>query len=468
NPDADKMKDKLVYRTYPSYIYFLRQGVQVALEGLHVEPGDERLQTLLLTLQTVEMTRCELFSSEEYVTRFGAEEGSEETTETASELLSQLEEKWPLLAHSSTPRIVGLALEQTMEMGDSRSSLRLLKLLSSKPALSAQNGGNSLLKALDYGDKDVRYAAATAAVQHWPLGSPGQADKVVRVLTAALQQATAKTALLVFDDFGARNELSYVLRQKGVTTVGCRANPPEINSSLNLQPAVDAVFLTANVGQGKFQRVLESLKSDVRTGGVPIYVVVDSSTKSVQVPKDEDIKGTIKLGQVKSPDFESMVTSQLLQRSNTPLTEKKEQTVLRALEALLDVPPQATSYKLQELEPGLVRALRGYSEEVQDGALRALSRFGSPDAVLPVSKKLAQEGPSADLKAQACRTLASIFRRTGQQAPKKAVSRLRTMLEHDSADVRRAAAEALGAAGLSAEEVLDLQAEYSRLQPVGQ
>mgnify|MGYP000527065853 CR=1 FL=1 len=468
NPAAEKLKNKLVYRTYPNYIYFLRQGVQLALEGLRLQPDSKRLQTLLLTLQTVEMTRCELFSSEDYVARFGGKSTDQQTTEVASDLLNQFEENWHLLARTSTPEVVGLALEETMKMGESRSSLRLLKLLADKPVLTAKNGGNSLLEALDYGDKDVRYTAAIAALEHWPLGSPGQSKKVVRVLSAVLRQATAKTALLVFDELNARNRVAHELRRKGVTTVGCGANAPEINSSLNLQPAIDAVFLTANVSKRRFHRILKDLKSDVRTSDVPIYVVFDPSTKYVEVQGDTDIKSMIELEQVKSPDFESMVTAQLLQRSNTPLTEKKEQTVLRAVRALMDVPPEATSYELGRLEPGLVKALRGYSEEVQDAALRTLARFASPDVLLPVSQKLIQDGMSADIKAQACRTLAAVLRRSDKAAPKKVVSRLREMLENDDVDVRRAAAEALSTAGLTDEEVLDLKAEYSRLQPAGQ
>lgn len=468
NPDAEKLKNKLVYRTYPSYIYFLRQGANVALEGLRVKPNDMRLQTLLLALQTVQMTRCELFSSEDYLTRMGGESLDEGTTEVASELLSQFEEKWPMLARVSSPEVVGRALEETMSMGDSRSSLRLLNLLADKPALSVENGGDSLLAALDYGDKNIRYTAATAAMNQWPLGAPQRSDDVVRVMSAALQQATAKTALLVFDNFNARNHVAHVLRGMGVTTVGSKANTPEINSSLNMQPAIDAVFLTANVGQGKFRRVLKGLKDDVRLEGVPIYVITDPSTASVSVPQDEAIKGQISLGQVKSPDFKSMVTDQLLERSNTPLTEQKEQMVLRAVRALLDVPPEGTKYKLEKLQEALERAMRGYSEQVQDAALRALARFGSAEALLPVSMKLAQDGASPDLKAQACRTLASILRRTGKGAPEKVATRLRDMLKHEESSVRSAAAEALGAAGITDQELLELKAEYSRLQPAGQ
>ena len=235
-----------------------------------------------------------------------------------------------------------------------------------------------------------------------------------------------------------------------------------------VQPAIDAVFLTANIGEGTFRRVLNSLKSDVRLDGVPIYVIIDSSTVSVTVPEDEDIKGQISLGQVKSPDFESMVTDQLLQRSNTPLTEQKEQMVLRAVSALLNVPPEATKYKVQELEPALKRAMLGYSEQVQEAALRVLARIGSAEAMLEVKEKLPQDDASPELKAQVCRTLASILRRTGAAPSDKVLERLRNVLDHDDSGVRRAAAEAVGSAGLADEELLELKTDYSRLQPAGQ
>jgi len=462
NPEGAALKDKLVYELVPGYLYFPRAGSEVALAGLRLDPQSEPLQGLLLALVTVQKQRCEVFSSDDLLVRLGGEQVSKETKEEAGALLGELRDRWAVMCHLASPGVVGKALEIALSVGDGGASLSLVNALGSKVALKPEAGGKSLLLALDFGDKDVRYNAAIELVKNAPDGSFGEVEKVMHVMGAALKAAAAKNALLVLDDLNVRNILSGLIRQQGVATIECGTDAGRINMSLNLEPAVDIVFLTGNLPEGVFKSVLDRLRADVRTKTVPLCVVIDPRRESVPVEKYEGVGLVLRLGELRAEKVSALLQEQVLQKRQTPLAEEKEALVLRAARALEAVNAAATKYPLGLLEPALLDALRGHSEGVQSAALGALGRFGSVRAVDAAAGILAAEGSSAQLKAVACRAIASVLRRTGQTASAEVVKALSEALGSESEAVREAAAEAMGAAGIPASQMLELIAKYAR------
>jgi len=446
----------------PNYLYYMRAGSEVALDGLALEPHNEELQSLLLAMVTVEMARCEVLSSDEMQSGLGAVEVRPETKQEAANMLADLSVRWPILAHLCSPAVVGRALELTLGMGEGAASLHLVKALGGKEGLRAADGGAALLAALDSGDKSVRYNAAVELVRHAPDGGFGEAEKVMHVLSAALRQAAAKNALLVFDNLNTRNTLSSLLGEQGIAAVECTADAARINMALNLEPAIDAVFVTGNLPETSFAVLLERLQTDVRTKTVPLFVVVDPQREAADVSEREGITAVLSLGDLRAEKMSPLMAEHVLSKSPTPLTEEKEAVVLKAAEALGLVNPQATEYELGLVEPALVDALRGYSEPVQSAALRALARFGSAQVVGPASEIVASDSSSTELKVLACRTIAAVLRRSGEAADQKTVKTLMDTLASQEKALREAAAEALGAAGIPEPQALDLKAEYAR------
>ena len=462
NADAAELTGKLDYELVPNFLYYLRAGGEVALEGLALEPGNELLQSLLLALVTIEASRCEVLASDEMPSSLGGGQVREETKAEAAGRLEDLLVRWPVLCHLCSPAVVGRALELTLAMGEGAASLRLTKALGSKEGLTVEGGGSSLVAALDSGDKGVRYHAAAELVKHSPEGTFGEPQKVMHVLSAALRQAAAKNALLVFDNLNTRNMLSAILQEQNVASIGCSADAVRINMALNLEPAIDSVFLTGNLTDTSFESLLSGLKADVRTKTVPLFVVVDTEMESADLSRYEGITSALSIDDLRAEKIGPLMEEHVLTQSPTPLTEEKEAIVLKAARALALVDPLMTRYDLSLVESALIDALRGYSEEVQGAALRALARSGSAGVASPASEIVASEASSGELKIVACRAIAAVLRRSGQPAGEDVVNRLLEALVGGDQAVREAAAEALGAAGIAPADALALKARYAR------
>ena len=123
--------------------------------------------------------------------------------------------------------------------------------------------------------------------------------------------------------------------------------------------------------------------------------------------------------------------------------------------ALANVAPTQTEYRLAVLEPSLVKALTGDGDEVSAAALASLASFGSAAAVEPLGRIVAGDA-AEELKAAACGAVAAILGRTGEGASEGVVGVLKNTLAGDVQALKEAAAEALAAAGLSAEDILAL------------
>ncbi|MCK4375694.1 MAG: HEAT repeat domain-containing protein, partial [Candidatus Brocadiae bacterium] len=106
-----------------------------------------------------------------------------------------------------------------------------------------------------------------------------------------------------------------------------------------------------------------------------------------------------------------------------------------------------------DVELPLIKALTGYSEEVASAAVGSLAAFGSGQSVDPLSRLVAGAG-SEQLRVAACRAAAAVLKRTAGGASEEAVAVLTEALAGDVQALKEAAAEALSAAGLSADDVL--------------
>ena len=456
---ASKLQNKLTYRMVPNYLYFPAIGVRVALNGLELDPNNERLRALMVAMVTVQMSRCKMVSSDNLSAQLGEDMVTDAMKSDAADRLTDLEERWPLLCRMAGPGVVGRAVELALDAGASPAALDLVQILGTKSGLTRKQGGDSLLRALDAGDKRVRYHAAIQAVRHAPLGEFGDARKVMKVMSATLKGAAAKTALLIVNDLNIRNKLAFLIRNNGLSTVGCSAIPSRVNKSLNLQPSVDIIFVTADVPPARYERVHTLLKQDVRTQSIPLYVLAGDS--AVNVSDYSGISGVLSPAQVRADKINSLLQQQVLEQRNAGDAERSEELLMAALKALEPIQPEATDYPLGRLETALLDSLRGYSEDLELVALRVLATIGSYEAVQPIGKIVDDQESSAELKVQACKTIASILRRTGKVAPAKTVGVLQDALGTGSKKVREAAAEALGAAGLKSSEELEYLSDYA-------
>jgi HEAT repeat protein len=456
NAEGETLPEKLTYEMVPNYLYYQRMATELALDGLAVAPGDAELRSLLAAALVRQMALCEYFRTSEF--RFGGRDLTEQTQQDAAERAEKFGLQIPIVLRMLDAPTVAGALELALDAESGPAALYLVKALGTKLAATRQvpqaETADALVAAMNSGDRDVRYNAAIVLTASCPDGTCGPADQTMDVLAAALQAAAQRRALVVINDFQTRNSLAGILREQGVGTVETRAHEGSIESALYLEPSVDAIFFTGNLPDLLFGRVLEMLKSDPRTKDLPLYVVMGPGETAADVADYEGVDQVMTADDIRLEKLEPIIQD-VLSESRSAFTDEEETVVLKAVAATNEVDPADTAYPLAVLEPPLVQALRGYSEEVTAGVIDALASFGTGESLKPLGRIVAS-GSTQELKIAACEAMAAIMRRTLSVPPQTAEEALIDALAGEDQALRRAAAEALGTAGLEAETQMDV------------
>jgi len=446
NPAAPELADKLTCEIVPAYVYYQRQGAECALNGLALAPESPELKSLLVALMCRQLALAQAHAA-------GAD--SQEAAR-----LADLTERVPMLCHVVDSSVAGGALLHTLSVGDGAASLTLVKVIGAKAGAQSGTAADALTAALRSTDKDVRYRASIEIVKLSPSGTIGDPELTMQVMSAALKYAATKTALVAVNDLQLRNELSAALDDQGLASIGCSADVGGVRYALSVEPAVDVVFLDGNVPENIFRAAYNKLKADARTGGAPLSVIVNPSKQAAKLSDYVGITRVLSPDHVRAQALEPLLRTALAE-PHTGLGEQKADVILLAAQVLQQVDPETTKYPLAMLEPSLIGALRGYGEPVAMAATTDLARFGSEASLAPLGALLADTGLSVELKAAACRAIAVTAQRTGAVPGAGTVDALRRALGSDEPAIRQAAAEALGVAGLSPDEILELVGAYA-------
>jgi HEAT repeat protein len=445
NEAPEKLQDKLSCELAPNFLYYQRQGAEYALQALSLNPENLSLKSSLVALLCRQLRLVKTL----------APEASKDVKKDAEARLAALEKQVPLICHLYDADVIGMSLKRAQALQDSWVSLYLTEILGSKAGPDAGVAAQALGEGLGAPDRDARYRASVEMVRLSPTGAIGEPEKVMQVLSAALKRAASKNALLVFNDLQERNRLRTALGKLEMQGVECDAVPGAIDEILRLEPAVDVVFVTGNVPDAVFRTLFNKLKSDIRTAALPTYVMIDATQQAADVSKYEGLSGVLSPDDIRAAKLGPIVQP-ILSRRTSALAQEQGDIVLQAAEALRNVDPKTTKYPLGLLEPSLIGALRGYGEPVSMAVVADLKSFGSAKSLGPLSQVAADKDNSPELKARACYAIASVLKRTQAKPPAEVVEVLKASLKSDNKSVREAAAEALGVAGLSGMDLLEI------------
>ncbi len=457
NPAGEALADKVVYEEVPNYLYYQRMTAEVALDGLAAEPGNKDLQALLAAALVRQFALCEFFKTADI--RLGGQELEAQVKQDAAQRAAEFAVEVPVVLRMLAAPVLAQALQLTLGANDGPASLLLVKTLGDKLAAAGPDALDAetavaLAAALGSGDKDVRYNAAIVLVSADPAAALAPAQEVMDVMGAALAAAADRNALVIMDNFELRNKLVKVLRDQGVATIESGVLEDRIESALTLEPSVDIIFLAGNVPAGRLGRIVtDLLGGDPRTKAAPLYVVLDPADEAPGLGDYANITAVLSTDDLRSAKIQPILQEQVFAQSRSAFTEQEEALVLKAARALDAVNPLQTQYPLGDVELPLIKALTGYSEEVASAAVGSLAAFGSGQTVDPLSRLVAGEG-SEKLRVAACRAAAAVLKRTVGGASEEAVAVLTEALAGDVQALKEAAAEALSAAGLSADDVL--------------
>lgn len=455
-PAGSDLTQKVTYVEVPDYLYYQRMAAEVVLEGMALAPADEELRALLGAALVRELALCEYFKTADL--HMADKEAADKVKQDASDRAAKFEVQVPVVLRLLQLPVAARVLDMLISVNDGEASLYVVRTLGDKltaegPGALDQQSTNALVAALDSGDKDVRYNAATVLVSAAPMGDPAFSVQAMDVMSAALKAAADRTALVAMDNFQMRNNLVTLLRSLGMATTEC--DTVQIEHALSVQPSVDIVFLTGNLTETRFAGVMRVLREDPRTKAVPLYVVVDPAAAAPDMANQEGVTAVITPDDLREAKLQPVLEKEVLAKSRSAFTEQEQAIVLKAARALVGVDPLTTSYPLEVVEPSLIKALTGYGADVTAAVEAALEAFGSAESVEPLSKVVAASD-SVDLKIGACRAMAAVMKRAGATATEDEVAVLRAALAGQDQALRQAAAEALGEAGLSPEDQMAL------------
>jgi tetratricopeptide (TPR) repeat protein len=447
----------VLYEEVPDFLYHKDMAENLALEGLEIEPASTELQALLGAALVRQLAVCEQVRLAESP----AEEAGEVAAaqhEAAVERADMLADQIPMALRLMSTSTLARALDMALDVEDGAASLYLVKTLAdrlaARPMAAEPEAMDTLARAIDSRGRHVRYNAAVTLVASCPDGACGDPEKTMAALSATLRAATARTALVVIGDFQTRNTLGELLRDCALQAVEAPVNEGGIQAALSLQPSVDVVFLSANVPDLLFGRVLEMVQEDPRTRGVPVYAVIGPGDEVADVVHREGIAAVLPVDDLRPVKIQPIADA-VLARSLSAFTDEEEALVLKAVQAVQAVDPEATAYDLPMLEPALVMALTGYGEDVTRGAIGALVPFGSPE-VLPHLGKIVAGDASTEVKVAACKAIVAVVTRTQAAVPPDTVAAVKNALVAEDAALQQAGAEALSVAGLEAGELVGL------------
>ena len=448
--EASELPEKLTYDLVPNYLYYQRQGSELALEALSLQPQSETIQSMLLTAMVRELELVSLAAESGFGTQ---------TTSDALARKAKLAVDLPVACRIYDAEVVGMALDLAIELNDPTAALYLVEQLAEKSGAGKGAAAGALVHALSMPDKDVRYQAAIAIMKISPLGEIGNPDAVVQVMSAALQYAEARTALLVFEAKDEQNRLASVVREQGINALESDMSAGTIQHLLVLEPTIDIIFVDGNTSDSAMASVMQELRSDVRTRAVPTYVITDQGKPAADLSAYEGIEAVLTPDHIRVIELEPILKPTLAPRPS-PFAVKRGEVVLLAAQTLLGVDPATTNYSIAALEPSLISSLKGYGPGVQMLSVLNLERFGT-EASLPALTELVTAGETTELKAASCNAIARVAERSGMPLPEATMTAVAEALKSDEQALREAAAEALGNGGAPALEVLEHVSAYA-------
>lgn len=349
------------------------------------------------------------------------------------------------------------------------------KMLPSKEeGLGSDKSGTVLIAALDHADKTVRYAAATALAHLDPKLQFFNSEKVVPILADAVGEWGMRVVVVVDQDYRQRNTSRDQLQKQGYL-VYTASNGFDLMQRLEESPVKDAIIIAGDllpslkdeyggpidVPEQKAETLVEKLAKDWRAEKTPVFISLPENAEQaakIQTAFEGKVAGFIQKP-FAGADMKGLIETALkdAQLPNVNRVEA-EDVSLRAATALGTVDPAKSQYELAKAAEALVKTLDTRADNLRIAACHALglaanhgdgsAAKGKINAVTDV-----YQAQDATLTPE---VRAAFLYAIGQLDPTtdNAVTIIKAALKHEDAQVRAAAAEAVGHALTISPELL--------------
>lgn len=248
--------DKLVARDVPALVYATELAKASALDGVKADPASAEARSMLAQANLAEANLIKTSIAQ-----------GDETVKALEALVPEFE----MAALATGPATLRQALEAGLKYEQPNVSVGAIEALA-KVEERAELGSSALVKALDSGDKRVRYAAATALV----VASKGVAvpatDKVVDALAQAVTEEAVRVVQVIGNDEGLVQASKEASGERSFSVAGASSAIKGLQSLL-VNPGTDVVVLQEILADGLPEDVINNIKKDTRMANTKVVVV---------------------------------------------------------------------------------------------------------------------------------------------------------------------------------------------------
>lgn len=492
----NKEEEKLSFRDVPEFVFNDELAEEACYQALRLDESYDAIIPLLICVCLSQYNKGELG-----LTSFQAQLARGEITQ---EILTKLQADlapaksglffgvggtgkylYRALEKSLTDKNVLVAVSCINALGECAKSddlpLALTQKLSSrdKSRIEQENKqkiGQPLITALSDDDKRVRYAAAGLLSKIAPTTHFVGEEKVIPVIAEALGESGVRVVLIIEENGEVRAQLKKELVRLNCfpieTMTGkdglerAKRFPSEDLIILNDKTANQVVFsVVTPLGTGVAETVFDSLRNDLRTKSVPIFILTD--------PENMDVNKAIFKENAKAyltKPIDKVLLEGALNDAFSSEEAKKdskshaEVIAQRAAESLANLELANCVFPYLNAVDSLIAALEVNPDQVRIPVMNALGKFGDKKSVIPLTKVFRNTDNKKEIRIAACQALAGVFNHTQEPMAAEAYEMLIEGLKQGDFDIQFALAQVFGNAQLTPQQRREVF-ELMRLHP---
>lgn len=373
-----------------------------------------------------------------YVTEIGELESLAESGEDVAELLEAVRGEGHVAVLIAGVDAIDAALQAAVSQNDVGSGVSLIRTLG-----EVANGPTPGLRAALASKDGALRSEAAISLGRLALSNRGSVSgEVVSALGEVAGREVLRIAMIIDSDAARSSSIASALEDSGMLVTTADSGALGLGLLRRL-PGVDVLLVAESLPDITTQEVVSNVKADSVLGDTPVVIV------AADVEAASELYGDQAAGAVSGPGDLATVEEALSDQLNAD-REQANALSVHAADVLGRL--AGAGQEISGALDGLARTLVGRPDEVTIPAARALGIGGTSSQAGGLMAVLADDTRSDEVRAACGHALASIFSRGAGPGGDQA-SALSAIVNSDAAlAVRAAAAHALGALGLSADD----------------
>lgn len=313
-----------------------------------------------------------------------------------------------------------------------------------------EGGAQPLVRALTYGDRQVRFLATESLAMALPTEGFTGCEIVPVVLNEALRQTGQRTALLVIADEQTRTKVKDMVRAAGyevLESTDCKDAIAQAHSAV----AVDVVVLAGNPDP---IMCVNAIRQDTRLSGMA--VLVTERTEKLRELADADKRMVLVDSDAEAQQVADGLAQAVVLGVGQPMAPEAAAAwavrAAHAIERLADT--QNCVFDIKATRPALVANLADSREAVKLAAGEALAVMNDATAQQALAEQAVNAEQAENVRVAYFNDLSRSVRRFGNQLTEKQASAVVEVVKAEGTPaLKEAAAQALGALDLPSQMI---------------